>query len=490
MYITSLEVKNFKTLKDFKIDFNANFNVIVGENNTGKSNILSILNRITVNKSEFNENDISKINNTERKKPEFTLKTSKSTFKRQNGKYYIKNDDKTKETFIKRLEKINLIYVDIQNQYNNLIEKVIKEYNELENQAKETFASQINIDFTDVMGIGNNIYLKDEAIYVIDKYADTSNLIFKSSGIQRVVLIICLITLFKVKNRINNYILLIDEPEGNLHVKAQKKMFNLLKEFSEENQVIISTHSTVFMKELDLDSINYLDRDKKTGTFVDNDNLGFDNFKKIRDSLGFEISDTLFLNQKLIAVEGYSDVLLHTYIYNRLYENEPKYSFFTIEGADKATQNLIALKQVIGTDTTVILDNDNKGNEIKEDIKNHSFVQDSRIIMQPDLEQGELEDLFPREFIKEVISNYINKNNKIIKEKLGKDSESLIEELKSDRLDKFERFSEIEVLGKGDKKYDFKGNTFARYLIRFLKKQTSSDFKETVKEFNNIYKQL
>lgn len=263
---------------------------------------------------------------------------------------------------------------------------VVDKYNSLDEHLKTTYDSQINIDFSNVMGDGNNIFMKNESIYIIDQYSETSKIDNKSSGVQRVALIICLINLFKTEKALSEYILLIDEPEGNLHVKAQKKMFDLLKDFSKYHQVIISSHSTIFMQNIDFEAVNYVDREKNIGTFIDNDNLGVKNFKKIRESLGLEISDTLFLNNEIVAVEGESDVILHEYIYDRLNPNNNQYTFFTIEGADNAIQNVIALKQILNKEVTVILDNDTKGEDIFNKIRNKNFVKNSKIIFQPNYE--------------------------------------------------------------------------------------------------------
>lgn len=39
MYIKQIKISNFKSFKEIKFDCNANFNVIIGENNIGKSTL-------------------------------------------------------------------------------------------------------------------------------------------------------------------------------------------------------------------------------------------------------------------------------------------------------------------------------------------------------------------------------------------------------------------------------------------------------------------
>lgn len=491
LYIRFLEVQNFRTLKFFSIEFTKGFNIIIGKNNTGKSNVLALLDKVYTDESVFEPFDPSTINNTKRLQPNFEIQTSINRIQKK-GKYYYtgnSNTQKNREVFLKELNKINLIYIDIQKEYSNLIQTVIKEYGDLSEILETVYNSQINIEFSEVMGAGNSIFLKDESIYIIDEYADTSKIEYKSSGVQRVALIICIINLFKIKKKLSNYILLIDEPEGNLHAKAQKKMFNLLQNFSETHQVIISSHSTIFMQNLDFEAVNYIDRNKNKGSYVDNVNLGVNNFKKIRDALGLEISDTLFLNKHIIAVEGISDVTIHNYIYDRLYLENSNYTFFTIEGANNALQNVIALKQILSKEITLILDNDQKGREINNEIKGNNFVNQSRVIFQPLENSGELEDLFPKEFLKVTINSFIDKQRVTIEKKIGDGASEKIDEYRK-KLEEFEAFSDVEIIGSTDNNYTLKNLSFIRYIRSTLRKQSNDEFNKTVNSFKQVYQQF
>ncbi|WLV25566.1 AAA family ATPase [Aciduricibacillus chroicocephali] len=489
MYIKSMKAQNFRSLKNVKIEFKPGFNLIIGKNNTGKSNILKLLQRIFVDDCKFSQSDYSKINNTNQMAPEFVIETSQGNYMKNNEAYYAGSKVSFND-FLNKLGDWHLIFIDIQKEYSDFIKLVFEEYNNLDKNSKTILDTQINIDFSEVMGMGNSIYFKEDSIYVIDEYADTSELENKSTGVQRVALLICLINLFKIKKKISHYILLIDEPEGNLHVKSQKKMLELLKSFSEDHQVIISSHSTIFMKDLDLDAVNYIDRDKNTGSYVDNKNLGLENFKKIRDVLGLDLSDTLFLNKNIVAVEGMSEVILHSYIYDRLNKNKSDFTFYTIEGADNALQNIIALKQVLNKDLIIILDNDSKGIKIAEDIRKNTFVNKSRIFMQPnDTIKGELEDLFPKDFIKIVISKFIELQRSVITKNLGENAEEKLNGYIG-KIESFDKFSEVERIGEGDSSYIFKGQSFVKFIKRNLEELNDEDFHSTVKEFELLYDQF
>jgi len=46
MYISKINIHNFRNLKKFNLNFNSGLSIIIGENNIGKSNLLDSLNLI------------------------------------------------------------------------------------------------------------------------------------------------------------------------------------------------------------------------------------------------------------------------------------------------------------------------------------------------------------------------------------------------------------------------------------------------------------
>src|SRR5690625_1165599 len=108
MYIESLKVTNFRSLKDFKIEFNKGYNLLIGKNNTGKSNVLKALNKIINKQAKFSRNDTSTINNASRKSPHFSLRTNRDSFEKRNKDYYRNNNKIAYETFENHLKKINV----------------------------------------------------------------------------------------------------------------------------------------------------------------------------------------------------------------------------------------------------------------------------------------------------------------------------------------------------------------------------------------------
>ena len=54
-----LEVESFRLLKDFSIDLEEELSLVIGKNNTGKTSILSVLDKFLNEKSKFSYDDFN-----------------------------------------------------------------------------------------------------------------------------------------------------------------------------------------------------------------------------------------------------------------------------------------------------------------------------------------------------------------------------------------------------------------------------------------------
>ena len=158
--------------------------------------------------------------------------------------------------------------------------------------------------------------------------------------------------------------------------------------------------------------------------------------------------------------------------------SESKHIFYTIEGADRAIPNIISLKQILERDITVILDNDNKGKKIEKDIRKQDFISNSNVLKQPMEKEGELEDLFCDEFMKETINKYIEQNHvcKYLKCELEDNYVKAVKDYKN-KLNNFEKFYDIEEIENGEFSYEIKGKKFARFITCRLGKILKEDEK-------------
>ena len=102
MYLKELRIQNFRGLSDFSIIFEKDMNVLIGENNTGKSTIIDavklLAERVNAGKLvKFVLSDIHNFNDTPSQKYDNINIT---------GKFLIEADEPNKSDIIKILKKI------------------------------------------------------------------------------------------------------------------------------------------------------------------------------------------------------------------------------------------------------------------------------------------------------------------------------------------------------------------------------------------------
>jgi predicted ATP-dependent endonuclease of OLD family len=108
------------------------------------------------------------------------------------------------------------------------------------------------------------------------------------------------------------YIWCFDEPETHLHPKAQREFIKTLRALSAQNfQVVVCTHSTVFVDASQLDEINSFMISNSYTTIGRSQSV-----EDIHNSLGVMNSDFLFYN-KFLIVEGNTEESLIPHLYQK-----------------------------------------------------------------------------------------------------------------------------------------------------------------------------
>ena len=171
-------------------------------------------------------------------------------------------------------------------------------------------------------------------------------------------------------------IIAIDEPELSLHPAYQKKIMNLLKEYSSKRQIIICTHSPYFV---DIDSlINGAKLHRTTKNAEGNikvytlseescKNLsGFTNDLCQPHTLGTEAKEIFFLEDKIIVTEGQEDVIMYKNASEKL-DCEFQGTFFGwgAGGAEKIRKILMILSDLGYEKVSVIFDGDKADEKAK-----------------------------------------------------------------------------------------------------------------------------
>ena len=150
MYINSIKIKNYRNYENFYMRFKEGLNVIIGANNTGKTNLLKAINLLkdlNIEIDDFNKNDLLKKYQNDYKKEAPIIQIEYEIF------HEISEDDENDESIIKLmpflgLDKINsirnsqgdtskyLIVANIKLKY-ELNKKYLKSYCELVNNVKD-----------------------------------------------------------------------------------------------------------------------------------------------------------------------------------------------------------------------------------------------------------------------------------------------------------------------------------------------------------------
>jgi len=413
-----IKIKNYRSYRSFpengylKI---GNFTTLVGKNNVGKSNLLRAI-KIVCENERLSETDIHKgikedceislffeipEELADKVKDEFEIEDkivetkmmvewddNKQKLKNNGRGRYFLNDNAVPQSKIKKILDYlpKPIFVEAMREaddefklkrgtvtydlFEPIIEKtesIIEKLKNLETEIKRVIDSMIESRikselckmWDDVEDVEINLELalkkafEPEILIKEREIGDYLPVTHKGCGIQR-YLILALLNIYREFNIGKGYLLLFEVPELYLHVGAQKKMCSILKDLSKEGQVIVSTHSHIFVDQSDM---TYLLVKENGETKVRN----YENLKEILSELGIAPSD-LYLTNGIILVEGPSDVEIFKIFAKVIFKNWDEYNIAIIPiGGSNIEHIADALKDIkldIHPNIAVILDSD------------------------------------------------------------------------------------------------------------------------------------
>jgi len=177
---------------------------------------------------------------------EYLILDKNRTFQTRKGTY---NDTR----FDRIMEDLNYQYIQKENNPTDCNDS-LKEVKNLENKGVNVGIAEAISKFNEISG--NQLKLK-----LIDNWKPFSNAFFGKdkenlqsiplnqlgSGYEMIFSLIYSYFLSKKGNK--KLIVLIDEPELHLHPKLQSDFIELLLEFSKDSQIILTTHSPLFIKQ-------------------------------------------------------------------------------------------------------------------------------------------------------------------------------------------------------------------------------------------------
>ncbi len=214
-----------------------------------------------------------------------------------------------------------------------------------------------------------------------------------------------------------NAILLLDEPGLFLHALAQRDLLNLFAgDFT--NQIIFTTHSPFMIPTDDLPSIRTVNIDEKVGTTVTNDPTG-DRLTlfPLQTALGYDLSQTLFVGERNLVVEGVSDYWYLSSVSDYLTENGSagltEDLVLTPAGGAQKVSYMLALLTSQRLHVLVLLDDEMRSRNTAEELVRSKLIREENVVFvsegfrEPPDGGADIEDLLSDEvFHRLVVDSY------------------------------------------------------------------------------------
>ena len=512
MHITDIKIFNYKTIVDFEFNcFHQGLNVFIGENNVGKSNILEALNSF-FNRGYLYDNEVSRYLSHQKYNkydcPTMVVKLNEGTpsnfrafFRKEKDHLLLQkrilgadnNQDYT-SAITRYVPKF--LYLSRTNDLKNSIQTLV-EMMPSESEPYSKVLSNANQFMSEIFDSSYKIYFDfrnsdDPQIRLIDKFNDDDMLNNKSSGSQMAVLISLLLSLGLNDASPNGFVVAIDEPETSLHVGSQKKLFKFLKDLSKKHQVIITTHSVVFIDKAHDESTFLIKRDSLGRTTFHLKEHKNENWKSLREIIGTTISDSLLLGDYNIVVEGRTEQLLFPTMIETLAKegiinlDASMYNFISAEGSAKIEPFMSILKDKVELPFCLFLDNDKAGLDTKKKMDQLPKYNSDLIIIpkKESFSQSEIEDFLDDKLLYDCINEYYTKQ---IKDYHPLEHSQLNEIRNNEKFNEFKKNIE-EKIGSIYTEENKDLNKVAFSLIIKEKLQSSNQFHDLVPFFKDVEK--
>lgn len=263
---------------------------------------------------------------------------------------------------------------------------------------------ELEIDPTE--GVSFAVTLSDDrvdAVQIQDRGAGTQN-----------NLIIALFRLIAKSRLEGQFIFAMEEPENSLHPKAQRQLLSVIQEISSINQVIVTTHSPVFIDRSRFENNILLTRTLAGNTVAkvfDSSDL-----QNIRTDLGIRASDALLKGggNCAILVEGKTEEDGFPTLMEMmgLSEFELGIAIINIGGSDlQKTRSIVQLLKAYDIPCVVVLDRD--ATETADDLRRMQAAALQNLKEVFCLSKGTIEDYYPEEIVAAVINQELSPHHPV-----------------------------------------------------------------------------
>ncbi|MGI9306499.1 MAG: ATP-dependent nuclease [Gammaproteobacteria bacterium] len=303
----------------------------------------------------------------------------------------IKNSDA--EDSVARIEKFMREFVK---EPQEKIQKFLRE--QLKNESIKLDFDDLHID--PVEGINLLPKLSDEKINGIP----VEN---RGAGTQNNI-IISLFRYIAESDIKEDFIFFMEEPENSLHPKAQRQLLSVIQDISEKSQVLVTTHSAVFIDRTKYENNILFTRTKNGNTIakVFDENSPYE----VREELGIKASDALLKGggNCALLVEGKTEedgfpVFMEMAGIN---EFELGVGIINMNGKNNAGR-IIRLLNSYGIPCVLALDKD--GEQVESDLSRvmgeNGEIPNLKKIFR--LSKGTIEDYYPIEIIVDIINQHL-----------------------------------------------------------------------------------
>ncbi len=309
----------------------------------------------------------------------------------------------------------NIFNISGYNELNSIIEKIKRNDEEriyVEKQLTERSTKYLNEVWQDHPV---NIYVRIEndltcKVSVEDKSNTKAKYLMnqRSDGFQQFISILLNLSIENETNKLENTLILLDEPEIHLHPSGAKYLRNELLKIGENNTLLIATHS-IYLVDKNTINRHYSVKKEIAETEISQIEKNPYTEEVLYEALGTSILE--HINKNVILFEGTTDKDIFD-SFNKRFKKELSPKNITSISSD-GVGNIRKYAKFFNNNIIkgyILVDSDNDGirekDFVKKDIKSYNTRNTFEIndIIKTN-KKSTLEDLFPKEIIEDIIFN-------------------------------------------------------------------------------------
>jgi len=217
-----------------------------------------------------------------------------------------------------------------------------------------------------------------------------------------------------------NHIFAVEEPESHSHFDYQKQFFQIIRKFSEDNQVFLSTHSPVFVDRADPKN-TWIVKLTENGTTVER--VG--GLKEVLGEIGAKPSDVFFFANRIIFVQNESDQIAVKAFAELMGKDLSDVLILPFKTKDNGWTHLRSWIDIAhGAIPIYLILDSTAGPEVDKLVKDGKVERDMYHIWR----LGEIEEYYPSDVLREALQNLNARYN------LGLDANKIMKQIREGKF--------------------------------------------------------